>query len=99
MESFILEQCINKRIFIYWMILCLPSTHVLVDVYLKNVLKVIQITMFLKFVQTYYFYVIGFLKEKTCILITHQVQYLTDVDQIVLMENVTFDVFCMDNRI
>ncbi|CAI6361980.1 unnamed protein product [Macrosiphum euphorbiae] len=28
-----------------------------------------------------------FLKEKTCILITHQLQYLTNVDQIVLMEN------------
>lgn len=30
-----------------------------------------------------------YLKEKTCILITHQVQYLTSVDQIVLMENVS----------
>ncbi|XP_026807199.1 probable multidrug resistance-associated protein lethal(2)03659 isoform X1 [Rhopalosiphum maidis] len=29
----------------------------------------------------------GYLKEKTCILITHQLQYLTKVDQIVLMEN------------
>ncbi|XP_022166670.1 probable multidrug resistance-associated protein lethal(2)03659 isoform X2 [Myzus persicae] len=28
-----------------------------------------------------------YLKEKTCILITHQIQYLIDVDQIVLMEN------------
>ncbi|XP_016663046.1 probable multidrug resistance-associated protein lethal(2)03659 isoform X1 [Acyrthosiphon pisum] len=28
-----------------------------------------------------------FLKEKTCILITHQLQYLTNVDQIVLIEN------------
>ncbi|XP_026808487.1 probable multidrug resistance-associated protein lethal(2)03659 isoform X2 [Rhopalosiphum maidis] len=28
-----------------------------------------------------------YLKEKTCILITHQIQYLTSVDQIVLMEN------------
>ncbi|XP_060872271.1 probable multidrug resistance-associated protein lethal(2)03659 isoform X2 [Metopolophium dirhodum] len=29
----------------------------------------------------------GYLKEKTCILITHQIQYLSSVDQIVLMEN------------
>ncbi|XP_060872658.1 probable multidrug resistance-associated protein lethal(2)03659 isoform X2 [Metopolophium dirhodum] len=28
-----------------------------------------------------------YLKEKTCILVTHQIQYLTNVDQIVLMEN------------
>ncbi|XP_022166663.1 probable multidrug resistance-associated protein lethal(2)03659 isoform X3 [Myzus persicae] len=28
-----------------------------------------------------------FLKEKTCILITHQLQYLTSVEKIVLMEN------------
>ncbi|CAI6363623.1 unnamed protein product [Macrosiphum euphorbiae] len=31
--------------------------------------------------------IIDYLKEKTCILITHQAQYLSDVDQIVLMEN------------
>ncbi|XP_060849436.1 ATP-binding cassette sub-family C member 4-like isoform X2 [Rhopalosiphum padi] len=31
--------------------------------------------------------IIEFLKEKTCILITHQLQYLTNVDQIILMEN------------
>ncbi|XP_022166667.1 probable multidrug resistance-associated protein lethal(2)03659 isoform X2 [Myzus persicae] len=29
----------------------------------------------------------SYLKEKTCILVTHQIQYLIDVDQIVLMEN------------
>ncbi|XP_026820606.1 multidrug resistance-associated protein 4-like isoform X2 [Rhopalosiphum maidis] len=29
----------------------------------------------------------GFLKEKTCILITHQLQYLTSVDKIVVMDN------------
>ncbi|XP_050059315.1 probable multidrug resistance-associated protein lethal(2)03659 isoform X2 [Aphis gossypii] len=28
-----------------------------------------------------------YLKEKTCILITHQLQYLTNIEQIVLMEN------------
>ncbi|XP_025405411.1 probable multidrug resistance-associated protein lethal(2)03659 isoform X2 [Sipha flava] len=28
-----------------------------------------------------------YLKQKTCILITHQIQYLANVDQIVLMEN------------
>jgi len=32
---------------------------------------------------------IDYLKEKTCILVTHQIQYLTNVDQIVLMENVS----------
>ncbi|XP_022172982.1 multidrug resistance-associated protein 4-like isoform X2 [Myzus persicae] len=31
--------------------------------------------------------ILDYLKTKTCILITHQVQYLSDVDQIVLMEN------------
>lgn len=35
------------------------------------------------------FNVLGFLKEKTCILITHQLQYLTKVDQIILMQNVS----------
>ncbi|KAL5236136.1 hypothetical protein ACI65C_003546 [Semiaphis heraclei] len=29
----------------------------------------------------------NYLKEKTCILVTHQIQYLINVDQIVLMEN------------
>lgn len=32
---------------------------------------------------------IGFLREKICILITHQIQLLTEIDQIVLMENVS----------
>lgn len=32
---------------------------------------------------------LGYLKEKACILVTHQLQYLTKVDQIVLMENVS----------
>lgn len=32
---------------------------------------------------------IDYLKEKACILVTHQIQYLIDVDQIVLMENVS----------
>ncbi|CAI6360542.1 unnamed protein product [Macrosiphum euphorbiae] len=31
--------------------------------------------------------ILDYLKAKTCILITHQVQYLLDVDQIVLMNN------------
>lgn len=38
--------------------------------------------------------IIGYLKEKTCLLITHQTQYLTNVDQIVLMENVSPDYDC-----
>ncbi|VVC32375.1 ABC transporter type 1, transmembrane domain,ABC transporter-like,P-loop containing nucleoside triphosphate [Cinara cedri] len=29
----------------------------------------------------------GYLKEKTCILVTHQIQFLTNVDHILLMEN------------
>lgn len=33
-----------------------------------------------------------YLKNKTCILITHQLQYLTSVDQIVLMENVSINI-------
>ncbi|XP_025202348.1 probable multidrug resistance-associated protein lethal(2)03659 isoform X2 [Melanaphis sacchari] len=28
-----------------------------------------------------------YLKEKTCLLVTHQIQYLTNVDKIILMEN------------
>lgn len=31
----------------------------------------------------------GYLSGKTCVLITHQIQYLTDVDHIVLMESVS----------
>lgn len=40
------------------------------------------------FFKSVWFRIVDFLKEKTCILVTHQTQYLTDVDQIVLMENV-----------
>lgn len=35
-----------------------------------------------------HYYFSGFLKEKTCILITHQIQYLAKVDQIVYIDNV-----------
>lgn len=35
-----------------------------------------------------YINITEYLKEKTCILITHQLQYLTNIEQIVLMENV-----------
>lgn len=38
---------------------------------------------------TFRFRSTGFLKDKTCILITHQLQYLTAIDQIVLMDNVS----------
>lgn len=34
---------------------------------------------------------IDYLKQKTCILVTHQIQYLANVDQIILMENVRID--------
>lgn len=40
-------------------------------------------------ISCFYILAIGFLSEKTCILITHQVQYLNNVDHIVLMENVS----------
>lgn len=33
-------------------------------------------------------YSTDFLKEKTCILITHQIQYLTNVNQIILINDV-----------
>lgn len=33
-----------------------------------------------------------YLKEKTCILITHQIQFMISVDQIVLMENVSIKI-------
>jgi len=41
---------------------------------------------------------IGYLRDKTCILITHQIQYLNNVDQIILMDKVNiiyivFDLF------
>lgn len=41
---------------------------------------------------------IGYLRDKTCILITHQIQYLSSVDQIILMDKVNiiyivFDIF------
>ncbi|CAH1738402.1 unnamed protein product [Aphis gossypii] len=45
----------------------------------------------------------GFLKEKTCILVTHQMQCLTGVDQIVVMENAkilakgTYEELCASN--
>lgn len=41
------------------------------------------------------FYQIDFLKDKTCILITHQIQYLSGVDKIVIMKQVnkTFNFF------
>ena len=31
--------------------------------------------------------IVGYLKEKTCILVTHQLQYLKEVDHIVVLEN------------
>lgn len=38
---------------------------------------------------------IGYLKDKTCILITHQIQHLNGVDQIILMDkvNIVYIVF------
>jgi len=41
---------------------------------------------------------VGYLSDKTCILVTHQIQYLTSVNQIVIMENVritNFYFFCV----
>jgi len=35
---------------------------------------------------------IGFLKDKTCILVTHQMQFLADMDQIVVMDNVNIKI-------
>lgn len=32
---------------------------------------------------------VGFLKNKTCILVTHQLQYLSNVDHIILFEQVS----------
>ncbi|XP_025202264.1 probable multidrug resistance-associated protein lethal(2)03659 isoform X2 [Melanaphis sacchari] len=45
----------------------------------------------------------GFLKKKTCIIVTHQMQYLTDMDQILVMENAkilakgTYEELCASN--
>jgi len=61
---------------------------------LKNALKVIPKKQSLNnnYRQINIFnYFIGFLKDKTCILITHQLQYLTSVEKIVLIENVKVD--------
>lgn len=38
----------------------------------------------------------GFLKDKIRILVTHQLQYLTDVDQILALKGVFYDLFYMD---
>lgn len=46
------------------------------------------VSIILKHLYIIYVYV-GYLKEKTCILITHQLQHLTKVDQVVLLENVS----------
>lgn len=39
----------------------------------------------------YFYYCLGYLKGKICILITHQLQYLTKIDRIILMDNVRID--------
>lgn len=51
--------------------------------------------MFLKLINKFslFFFVSGYLKKKTVILITHQLQYLDSVDQIVLLENVRIYLF------
>jgi len=38
------------------------------------------------------FLITGYLKEKACILITHQVHHLSEVDHIVLMDNVSISI-------
>lgn len=37
-------------------------------------------------------FLIGFLKDKTCVLVTHQMQFLADMDQIVVMDNVNIKI-------
>lgn len=44
---------------------------------------------FYVYINIYYINIlIGYLKDKTCVLVTHQIQYLTNVDRIVLTEKV-----------
>lgn len=61
----------------------------LASTYLKAALKVNQQNIKLIFINYIFFSIsIDYLKGKTCILVTHQLQYLTNVDEIVLIENV-----------
>jgi len=103
-KYFTTEPYTNKPISIYWTTLYRRWILVLASICLKNVLKAsisiifciipknfkncnylhIRIDLYLLL-----FVFIEYLKEKTCILITHQIQYLTSVDQIVLIENVS----------
>lgn len=58
---------------------------------LNNVLKVkINHHISFWFKVNFELFFVGFLKEKTCVLITHQLQYLNSVDQIILMQNVSY---------
>lgn len=38
---------------------------------------------------------LGFLKGKTCVLITHQIQYLTNMEKIFIMENVSIYLYTL----
>lgn len=94
MKYFTLELYTKKQIFICWMILCRLWTIMWANTYLRNVLKVTpvcntELIVYNTIIYYTYINITDFLKEKTCILITHQLQYLTNVDQIVLLENVT----------
>jgi ABC-type transport system involved in cytochrome bd biosynthesis fused ATPase/permease subunit len=39
-----------------------------------------------------FFFVSGYLKDKTVLLVTHQLQYLSNVDKIIILENVSNNV-------
>lgn len=92
---FMTELYINKRIFIYWTIHFRLLILMLASIYFINALKVFYKYkyFFFRITNITYFYFKGYLKDKTCILITHQIQYLTSVDQIVLMDNVMHIIF------
>lgn len=45
------------------------------------------VSVILKYLK--YVIYIGFLEEKTCVFVTDQLRYLTEVDKIVLMQNVS----------
>lgn len=94
------EPYTNKRIFIYWTTRCRLSILVSANIYLKSVLKVLTLLLFnkrrcrhfyvrfIRRLQYHYVLYAGYLKDKICVLVTHQMQYLASVDQVVIMENV-----------
>lgn len=69
------DMCVGKHLFNK----CIYGNNIII----YNLYDTLTVTDIL------YFLIIGYLKEKICFLVTHQIQYLKNVDQIVLFENVS----------